>query len=378
MGSRYQPSSYLDRSLNEHLSAIHQEIKQDIPVIDRIAFALYDQPSGQLKTYADSTPNGELLNHYEYPLDKMPALKACAEKHQNRHINNIPNVLQTSNEHNEWLRHQGFISSLASPAYSAEQFIGFIFLDSYQTNAFSTEVETLLQPYLDSIGQAAAHEYQIVHTILDAVEFAMKRVPKLHNQIRDHQQRMYHFTSVIARGVADQFNLTDEDVDNITQFSRFHDIGKLSLPPQLLLKPTPLAAMERVQLTDHIAKGVRIVDRIIGASGKTSHSCLAILKEIISHHQEMLDGSGYPQGLRGEQIPISSRIITVANIFDALTSHRPYQQARSVPFALLELEKMVSDKKIDGACVNALRDQQDFLNEIIIRYPEADPKDIYQ
>lgn len=377
MGSRHEPSSFVDKSLNEHLFAIHQEINRDIPGIDRIAFALYDQPSGHLKTYAASSPNGELLCHYEYPLDKMPSLKECAENHLTRHINNIPGLLHTPNQHNQWLEHQGFVSSLASPTYSEKQFIGFIFLDSYQNDAFCPEVEARLQPYLDSIRQAAAHEYEIIHTILDAVEFAMQRVPKLHDQLRDHQQRIYYFTQVIAKGVAEKYGLTDEEVDNIIQFSRFHDIGKLSLPPKLLLKPTALAAMERVQLTDHIAKGVDIVDHIIATSGKAGHSCLTILKEIISHHQEMLDGSGYPLGLCDEEIPVSSRIITVANIFDALTTHRPYKQARSVPFALLELEKMVADKKIDAHCVNALREEQEFLNDVIRRYPEADPKDIY-
>jgi HD-GYP domain-containing protein (c-di-GMP phosphodiesterase class II) len=379
MANRHDNNSSLDKSLNEHLCTIHEEIRQDIPAIARIAFALYDEPTGNLKTYADSNsaPLDSFLTHYEYPLDLLPSLKECSENGTIRHLDNIPEILHVDNQHNQWLLSQGFGSSLAAPTYSDDHFIGFIFFNAYESNSFRPEVLSHLLPYLDRIRKIATHEYELVHTVLDAVEYALKRVPKLHNQIRNHQHRVYYFTEFIAKGVADKYQLDDEVIDNITQFSRFHDIGKLSLPPKLLLKPTSLAAMERVQITDYIAKGVDIVDRIIDSSGQSSHSCLLILKEIISHHQEMLDGSGYPLGLVGEQIPISSRIITVANIFDALTSHRPYKQASSVPYALLELEKMVRANKIDAACVDALRDKQDFLHEIICRYPETDPKDIF-
>jgi HD-GYP domain-containing protein (c-di-GMP phosphodiesterase class II) len=377
--TRYvEQHSWGDKSLNQHISAIHQEMHDSIPMIDRISFAIYDRPSGLLKTYADSTPKGELLTHYECPLDQLPSLRECAELGTTRQINNISTGLQSDSGHSLWLNKQGFASSVASPTYTDKQFIGFVFLNSYTRDAFAPEVLTQLQPYLDSIRQAAVHEYDIVHTILDAVEHSLQRAPKLHCQIKDHQQRMFYFTQIIARGVSERYQLNCEDIDNITQFSRFHDIGKLSLPPRLLLKQQALAAMERVQITDHIARGVEIIDKIISTSGKSTHSCLTTLKQIISHHQEMLDGSGYPHGLSGEQIPIASRIITVANIFDALTSHRPYKQARSVPFALLELEKMVHQHKIDSQCVNALRENQECLKKIIQSYPETDPKDYYQ
>ncbi|BCZ99580.1 hypothetical protein V130003_05630 [Vibrio cholerae] len=95
----------------------------------------------------------------------------------------------------------------------------------------------------------------------------------------------------------------------------------------------------------------------------------------MAYHHEFLDGSGYPFGLVSDQIPIPARIIAVANIFDALTAHRPYKQAQSIPHALLELEKMVSDGKLDRHCVNALRENQEELKEIVARFPEQDPKD---
>lgn len=367
-----------DQSLNQHLCAIHQDMLNSIPKIDRISFAIYDKTNDRLKTYADSTPKGVLLTQYDCPLSQLPSLQECAELGTTRHLNNIPDVLQMDNSHNQWLRKQGFASSLASPTYTGKQFIGFVFLNSYANDAFDSDVLNQLQPYLDSIRQAAIHEYDIVHTILDAVEHSLERAPKLHCQIKDHQHRMFYFSQIIARGVSGRYKLTCEDIENITQFSRFHDIGKLSLPPRLLLKQQALAAMERVQISDYITRGVEMIDRIIASSGQSTHASLIILKQIISHHQEMLDGSGYPSGLVGEQIPIASRIITVANIFDALTSHRPYKQARSVPLALLELEKMVQAHKIDSQCVNALRANQELLKTIIQRYPEADPKDYYQ
>ncbi|PAR21139.1 HD-GYP domain-containing protein, partial [Vibrio metoecus] len=143
----------------------------------------------------------------------------------------------------------------------------------------------------------------------------------------------------------------------------------------ILQKNTTLASNEREQVHNHIESGVTLLNDVIEKLGTPHHPCLAVLREIVAYHHEFLDGSGYPFGLTSEQIPIPARIISVANIFDALTTHRPYKQAQSIPHALLELEKMVSEGKLDHHCVNALRESQEELKTIIEQFPERDPKD---
>ncbi|CAM3513400.1 Cyclic di-GMP phosphodiesterase response regulator RpfG [Vibrio aerogenes CECT 7868] len=369
-----QPEKF--KSLNSQLARLHESICTEIPQIVRVSFAIYDQMTDHLKTYADSTPKGEILIHYEYPLSKIPSLKECAEQNTNRYINNLYKRLEKESHHNNWLRAQNFSSSFASPTYYNGDFIGFIFINASEDFIFDESSDRILAPYLEQIREAVLKEYQIIHAILKETEEILQRNPKHFKQAKDHQERMYFFTKVIAQGLTEVYQLDDEQIDFITLFSRLHDIGKLSLPCDLLTKPGALASLERKQVTGHIEKGVEIINKILPGSECDNHACIAILKDIMAYHHELMDGSGYPHRLKGQDIPVSARIITVANIFDALTSHRPYKQARSVPFALLELEKMVAEQKLDRHCVNALRNNQEYLKKVIEKYPEPDPSSL--
>ncbi|SHO58448.1 HD-GYP domain-containing protein [Vibrio quintilis] len=366
-----QPEKF--KSLNSQLALLHESICKQIPQIVRISFAIYDQMTDHLKTYADSTPKGEILIHYEYPLSKIPSLKKCAEQGSNRYINHLYKRLEKDSHHNNWLRAQNFSSSFASPTYYNDEFIGFIFINASEDFIFDESSDKVLAPYLEQIREAVLKEYQIIHAILKETENILQRNPKHFKQAKDHQERMYFFSKVIAQGLTEVYQLDDEQIDFITLFSRLHDIGKLSLPCDLLTKPGALANVERKQVTGHIEKGIEMINRILPETENGNHACIAILKDIMAYHHELMDGSGYPYNLKGQEIPVSARIITVANIFDALTSHRPYKQARSVPFALLELEKMVAEKKLDRHCVNALRNNQEYLKKVIEKYPEPDP-----
>jgi HD-GYP domain-containing protein (c-di-GMP phosphodiesterase class II) len=377
----YDQATNMDRSqftatLNSHIADVHSRIRQKIPAIDRISFALYDSKTKVLKTYADSTLAGEPLVHYEFPLENVPSLKACAECKTDRLVHQAESDLKKESGHSQWLARQGFNSSLASPTYYHDDLIGFIFINSKQVDVFDTETTHELYPYIDCIKAAASVEYELIHTIIDAANFLLEKNPRHLKQSQDHKERMFHYTQIITKGVAEVYQLNDEFIDNISQFSRFHDIGKLTLPPSLLTTPCKLAHIDKEKVTQHIDKGVDIIDKLIAQTDYPNHSCLTILREIVAYHHEYMDGTGYPFGLQSADIPISARIITVANIFDALTSHRPYKQAQSVLYALLDLEKMVQQGKLDRHCVNALRYEQQHLNQIIRQYPEMDPKDL--
>lgn len=361
--------------LNKILCDIHHQMVNTDPFVDRISFAIYDQENQRLKTYADSVDKGQGIKQYECALSSLPTLQACVEEHKSRCIDHIDRDTSDTPRHNRWLKAQGFRSSYASPTYCDGQFIGFVFINSRHEGHFTPEVCHELSPYLTTIQQAAADEYQAIHQILEQASQKLARSAKHHNSAHPHHQRIYHFTHVIAQHIANDRGLDDEFVANICQFSRFHDIGKLYLSPKSILKAQTLAPFEREKMQQHIALGVELIDSLIATSSESIHPSLETLRDIVAHHQELLDGSGYPNGLRGDAIPLSARIITVANIFDALTSHRPYKQAASVRYALLELEKMVVLGKLDAECVNALRYKQQALEAIIARYPESDPKD---
>ncbi|MBD0787535.1 HD domain-containing protein [Vibrio sp. Y2-5] len=362
-------------TLNNQLADIHQRMLVSAPEIDRISFALYDEENDHLKTYADSTFHGFELLHYEFPLSELPALKICSETGESRCLGDIPNQLDAKSPHSKWLIEQGYRSSLAVPVFQNKKFIGFIFLNSFQKDLFNQSITESLKPFLEIIRFIVTSEYDVVHSLLDSASHVHSQSQEHWQESSEHKERISRYAKVIALEVAHVYELDDELIENITQFSKCHDIGKLSIPVSLLTKSSSLGHEERGQLKDHVEKGVEIINKIIDEMGSPDHPCVAVLKEIVAYHHEFLDGSGYPYGLTQEDIPISARIITVANVFDALTSHRPYKQAWSVPFALLELEKMVANGKLDKHCVNGLRYHQEYLKRVIEAYPEPDPKD---
>ncbi len=122
-----------------------------------------------------------------------------------------------------------------------------------------------------------------------------------------------------------------------------HDIGKLSVPEHILLKPGPLTPEERKIMEQHTIAGERIC-----APLRTFHHVLPIIR----HHHEKLDGSGYPDGLRGEQIPLTARILQIADIYDALTTERPYKKALPTQEAFAIMRQEVKRGWWDGSILD--------------------------
>lgn len=131
-----------------------------------------------------------------------------------------------------------------------------------------------------------------------------------------HIQRMSRYSATIARGLG----LDSKEVDLILKSSPMHDLGKIGIPDSILLKPGKLDSEEWEVMKQHTLIG----GEILGASNSDYVNMGAIIA--LSHHEKW-DGSGYPSGLSGEDIPIQGRICAVADVFDALTSKRPYKEA---------------------------------------------------
>ncbi|MDV7102966.1 HD domain-containing phosphohydrolase [Vibrio sp. TH_r3] len=373
---RLQPvqstSKKLD-SLYHELDDIHQRIRGEVASVDRVALVLYNPKSGNLHTHAESSATTSRFSSYSYPLDACPELKKCAEHGATRVIDDIAEKRRSDRKHANWLVKNSFNSSYTVPLYKGDNFVGFVFYDSHQKAAFTNKVQQQLAYFSELICHAVNTEHSLLDAILCSAELTKELSPGYKNESKEHMERVSTYALLIAKEVADIYDLDDELIENVHLFSRVHDIGKSTLSSDILLSPDFLAGLEREQIRNYVTDGVIVVDQIIENLGCPSHRCIEILKEITACHQEFLDGSGYPNGLVGDEVPISARIVTVANVFDALTSHRPYKQACSVTSALLELEKMVWSGKLDKNCVNALRNHQQYLASIIRTFPESDP-----
>jgi hypothetical protein len=141
----------------------------------------------------------------------------------------------------------------------------------------------------------------------------------------EHSKRLADFT----RRLAAASGLTPEHVQDVVLASRVHDLGKIGIGNEILLKDGPLTPEERTIMEEHPK---------IGADILSSYSAFEGSVDIVRHHHERWDGNGYPDRLKGEQIPIGSRIISVADAFDSMTADRPYRRGMSVDDAVERLK----------------------------------------
>lgn len=175
-----------------------------------------------------------------------------------------------------------------------------------------------------------------------------------------HIVRMANYSCLIAQNL----QLPEAMQQMILEAAPMHDIGKVGIPDHILLKPGRLSVDEFSIMKTHASLGHQI---LAGSASET----LQMGAEIALSHHEKFDGSGYPQGLRGTDIPLSARIVAVADVFDALTSERPYKRAWEIERAV-ELLKEGSGKHFDPQCVDAFL--ADFSQVLAIkeRYREED------
>jgi putative nucleotidyltransferase with HDIG domain len=149
--------------------------------------------------------------------------------------------------------------------------------------------------------------------------------------------------AIYARDIAARMGLSKREQDLVHLCGLVHDIGKIGLPAGLLEKPGPLTLEERRLMEEHSTIGERILSNVEG---------YAEIARIVRHHHERIDGNGYPDQLSGSEIPILSRIVSVADAYNAMTSHRPYRDAMPSQVARLRLAQAV-ESQFDTAVVAA-------------------------
>jgi HD-GYP domain-containing protein (c-di-GMP phosphodiesterase class II) len=168
-------------------------------------------------------------------------------------------------------------------------------------------------------------------------------------------QRVAHYARLIGGALreAGTAEVDDEFLEQVFAFAALRDLGMIGVPERVLAKRGRLTARERARMATHTREGGRMVAGIAASLGLGRPRSLAMLKDIVELHHEALDGSGYPYGLRGGAIPLSARIVAVAETFDALTSRRPWRRAASNARALRALQDQAG-RTLDPACVQAL------------------------
>jgi putative two-component system response regulator len=229
---------------------------------------------------------------------------------------------------------------------------------------YQTHLETIVEQRTESLRIAledmAAAQRVAYLAQLDTVE-RLAILAEYKDQVTArHIRRMSEYCAVIARGL----KLPPSEVELILHASRMHDVGKIAVPDAILRKPSSLDAPEWVVMRRHPTIGSRILDN-------STSELLQAGRVIALCHHERWDGSGYPSGLWGENIPLWGRICAVADVFDAVTSERPYKPAYSIEEAL-DILRDGRGTQFDPQVVDVFFDNLDEILAVIAQYRDPD------
>ena len=197
--------------------------------------------------------------------------------------------------------------------------------------------EKQLQDTLDNLKRAVNTTIQVM---VSAVE------------VRDPYTSGHQIRSAdLASAIAMEMGLPQDKIDGIRMAGSIHDIGKLSIPAEILSKPTKLSEIEFSLIKEHARKGYEMLKDVESPWP---------LAEIVYQHHERMDGSGYPRNLKGKEICIEGRILSVADVVDAMASHRPYRPGLGIDAALNEIDKnkgLYYDEAVADACLRLFREK---------------------
>jgi len=260
--------------------------------------------------------------------------------------------------------HPDMKAYIGTPIIYDKELLGVIYLTNGPTDAVFSENDRSIIETFAAHAAVAINNARLYEKLRKAARETILRLSRA-SEYKDedtgaHIQRMSRYSAAVAR----QMGLDDTTVEIVLNAAAMHDVGKIGTPDHILLKPGKLTPDDWEIMKQHAVFGSDIL------TGSDSEVIKAA-QEIALTHQEKWDGSGYPQGLNGEEIPLTGRIVAIADVFDALTTKRPYKS----PFSLEESFRIIREGRgshFDPAVCDAFFAVQDEILTIKERYQDKD------
>ncbi|MEZ8192612.1 MULTISPECIES: HD-GYP domain-containing protein [Vibrio] len=343
--------------------------REHYPILSRLSVVLCNENRASNYFVSDTLCQEAEHRYIEQELKPESALSRMAESLDTRIIHDLTTISPTKQiSHLLDIGHQ---SSYTTPIHHQESNLGFVFINASSTGFFANQtiqcdIAYLTQVISSLFIQWFERQRHFQSSLAIALNMGHARDP----ETKEHLIRMGKYSEHIARTLShSKEEITHQFIHRIRLYAPFHDIGKYRIPDKVLFSSARFNEEERAVMDNHTLYGEEMINNVVALS---CHSAMCseeiqFIKNIVRHHHERFDGTGLPDALSNTAIPLEARIVTLADVFDALMSKRAYKHAWTLDEVMDYIEAH-SGSMFDPECVVALKQNLDGFMAIREQY----------
>ena len=345
--------TFVQNGLPDVLAPLQRTLAQRLTHPSRLAVLWLDKHMREVVVSIDSNGQRKVPSPNDPRfVDDSPTLHQCMRSRAPVHRPALDDRLIA------WVAEDTCQPVVCLPLQRGEHLLGALIVMHRLGTTLSPAAEAELQAWLPMMATLLVHEIDAIHGLFGAIRFARDFTLMRDTETGQHQLRIGGYAGILAERLSQAHGLDEGFAQEVALYAPLHDIGKIGIPDEILLKPGKFDPEERERMQAHAANGGALIDRLIEDFGLAGNPRVKTLRSIVAWHHEYIDGSGYPEGRSGDDIPLATRIITISDIFDALTNVRAYKQRWSVDEAF-ELIKSMAGIQLDKECVQAFESERE-------------------